>query len=89
MRGETYSKYALDHPDQLQITAVEEPEPSRREKSQKLHNIHDSMAVDTWEKLCERPKMADFAIVSTQVQMHYAPAMQLIEKGYNMHFQCH
>ncbi len=84
MRGSTYARFAVDNPELLEIKAVAEPEISRREKAQKLHNIPDSLAVDTWEKLCELPKMADFAIISTQDNMHYAPALQLIEKGYNL-----
>ncbi len=84
MRGETYAKYAVDNPEQLEIKAVAEPEESRRKKAQTLHAIPDSMAFETWEQLCEQPKLADFAIIGTQDRMHHTPALKLIEKGYNL-----
>lgn len=84
MRGETYAKFSTDNPDLLEIKAVAEPEKSRREKAQKLHNIPDEMCFNSWEDVRDLPKLADFAIISTQDRMHHAPALEMIEKGYNL-----
>ena len=81
-RGSTYARYAMEHPEELDIVGVAEPNPIRRETAQKRHNIPENRLYLTWEDLAAQPKMADFAIVSTQDNMHYAPALALIDKGY-------
>ena len=83
-RGSTYSQYALTHPEELEIVAVAEPNPVRQETAKSRHNIPDTRVYATWEALAAQPKMADFAIIGTQDNMHYAPAMALIEKGYHL-----
>ena len=84
MRGEAYAKYAVTHADELEIKAVAEPELSRRKKAQDAYHIPDELAFESWERLCDLPKMADFAIVATQDKMHRDPALKLIEKGYHL-----
>ena len=83
-RGSTYARYAMEHPEELDIVGVAEPNPIRRETAQKRHNIPEDRLYVTWEDLAAQPKMADFAIVSTQDNMHYAPALALIDKGYHL-----
>ncbi len=83
-RGSIYSRYATIHPEALQIVGVADTSSVRRETAQKRHDIPEENIFDAWEKLAAQPKMADFAIVATQDNMHYAPAMALIEKGYNL-----
>ncbi|MBR2340705.1 MAG: Gfo/Idh/MocA family oxidoreductase [Clostridia bacterium] len=84
MRGQSYSSYAIDNPEKLEIVAVAEPEKSRRLYAQRRHNLSEDMLFDDWEKLAELPKMADFAIISTQDKMHLEPALACIEKGYDL-----
>lgn len=84
MRGSTYAKYAVKNPDQLEIVAVAEPVENKRKNAQKLHNIADDKAFTDWKQVAEQPKMADFAIIAMQDNMHYEPALKCIEKGYNL-----
>jgi hypothetical protein len=37
-RGYAYGTYSVDHPDELEIVGVAEPNPVRRETAQKRHN---------------------------------------------------
>ena len=83
-RGAIYASYAMDHPDELDIVAVADPNPVRRETAQSRHNIPTDRLYATWEELAAQPKMADFAIIATQDNMHHGPALALIEKGYNL-----
>lgn len=83
-RGYAYSTYAVDHPDELAIVGVAEPNPVRRETAQKRHGIPADGLYASWENLAAQPKMADFAIIGTQDNMHYAPALALIDKGYHL-----
>lgn len=84
MRGNTYSQYAADHPDQIEIVAVAEPREVRKQEARKLLGISDENIYDDWKQLAQLPKMADFAIITMQDDMHYEPALEFIEKGYNL-----
>jgi predicted dehydrogenase len=83
-RGVCYTRYALDHPEELEIVAVAEALQARRDTAKKRFNLSDENIYTSWEDLAAQPKMADFAIISTQDNMHYAPALAMIEKGYNL-----
>lgn len=83
-RGATYARYAMEHPEELEILAVADPNPVRRETAAQRHGIPADKLYTTWEELAAQPKMADFAIVATQDNMHHGPALALIEKGYHL-----
>jgi len=83
-RGAVYARYAMSHPEELEIVGVAEPNPIRRETAKQRHNIPEDRLYTTWEDLAAQPKMADFAIIGTQDNMHYAPALALIDKGYHL-----
>ena len=84
MRGGIYAHYAIDHPDQIEIVAIADPNDSRRENAKKLHNLSDDALFTDWKQITDLPKMADFAIIGTQDNMHLEPALAAIEKGYNL-----
>ena len=84
MRGETYAKYAITHPEQLVIKAIADPNPVRQEKARRQYGLTDDAIYNDWRDLCDQPKLADIAIVGTQDQMHTEPALALIDKGYHL-----
>ena len=84
MRGRGYSSYAVDHPDRLEIVSVAEPVESKREYAKTRHNLPDDKLFTSWTEITALPKMADFAIISTQDKMHLEPALKCIELGYNI-----
>ena len=84
MRSQAYSQYAVDETDKLKIVAVAEKEETRRNYAKQRHNLPDDMLFDDWRKITRIPKMADFAIIGTQDNMHLEPALECIEKGYNL-----
>lgn len=83
-RGNAYARYAQNHPEELQIVAVAEPNPSRLASAAQWHNIPAEKQYATWQEFAAQPKMADFVILATQDSMHYEPALALIEKGYHL-----
>ncbi len=83
-RGAIYAQYAVDHPDEFQVVAIADPVAGKRETARRRHNLTDSCLYENWQDLAAQPKMADFAILATQDQMHYEPALALIEKGYHL-----
>ena len=83
-RGTIYCHHALQHPDQLQIIGVAEPDATRRKDFQQAHGIADENCFDTWENVFTKEKWADVAIICTQDDMHYAPGMAAIDRGYDI-----
>ena len=83
-RANAYCSYATAHPEELEIVAVADPNPARLRLAKQNHHLADEKLYTTWEDLAAQPKMADFAIIGTQDNLHYAPAMALIEQGYNL-----
>ena len=83
-RGEIYAGYALRHPEELKVVAAAEPRPDRLAKLADAHGIPPENRFASWEELLERPKMADVAFVCTLDDMHTAPALKALEKGYHI-----
>ena len=83
-RGSIYASYATQYPEDLEIVGVADANPVRRETAKQRHNIPDDRLFSDWEALASQPRMADFAIIATQDNMHYEPALAMIEKGYNL-----
>jgi len=83
-RGNTYSNYCKDNPNQFQIVGVAEPHTIRRETFCKEHNITQENCLHTWEHVFDRPKWADAVLICTQDNMHYGPAMAAIAQGYHI-----
>lgn len=79
-----YGQYALEHPQELQMVAVAEPDPQRRREFQALHHIPDERCFAEYEALFRQPRLADAAFICTQDGMHYDPAYLAKQKGYHI-----
>lgn len=83
-RGNAYASYALDHPQELEIVGVADSNPIRTNTAAEKFHVPAENIFQTWQDLLAQPKMADFAILSTQDNMHFEPALALIDKGYDL-----
>ncbi len=83
-RATAYSRYALSAPDKMEIVGVAEPVKARRESMRDQFHVPEENCFSDWSEILARPKMADAAIISTQDQMHYEPAMKAIALGYHL-----
>ncbi len=83
-RGRVYSRYATNTPDQMKVISIAEPAKIRQEIFKTQHNLQDEFIFDTWEQVFERPKFADFVVITTWDRLHYAPAMKALEMGYHV-----
>ena len=83
-RGSTSAYFAVTHPEELEIAAIAEPNENHIEVAKKRHHLKDEQIYRDWEDLAAQPKLADIAIIATQDNMHYGPAMALIQKGYHL-----
>ena len=83
-RGSKYANYACEHPEELEIVAVADPLENRCVTAMEKHGLTEEQIYSDWKQLAELPKIADFAIIATQDNMHYEPALAMIEKGYHL-----
>lgn len=81
-RGWTYSLFAKEHPDRLQITGVAEPKEFNRQRMVETHAIPAANVTSDWRELASRPRMADAVIIATQDAMHVEPALAFAKLGY-------
>ncbi len=79
-----YGPYALEHPDELKFVAVAEPNPVRRERFAKAHNIPPERQFVSWEDLIAQGQIADVLFNMTMDQEHYASTIAALEAGYDV-----
>ncbi len=82
--ADAYARYALTHPDEIQIFAVAEPNSERRARFSALHNIPVERQFYGWEEALAVGKIADAVINATQDHLHHDSAMGAISVGYPM-----
>ncbi len=83
-RGRRYAQYSLNHPDEMEIAAIAEPVDAKVQYMKDLHKLQDNQIYSDWREIAEKPRFADFVVISTQDAMHCEPALAFIDKGYNI-----
>ena len=83
-RGTTYANLGAASCPEMEIVAVADPDPVRRNYIRDKFNLPQEACFEYGEDLLKLPKMADAAIIATQDQLHYHLAMQAIEQGYHL-----
>lgn len=68
----------------LEVTAVAEPQKSRREEVALNHNIPPTRQFKSWEDLLFEDRLADAVIIATGDKMHFNPLIRALEKGYKV-----
>lgn len=71
-------------PEKYSIVGVAEPLPERKQVFRGQFGVSEENIVDDWKQLLARPKFADVAVIGTQDNMHYEPALKAIELGYDI-----
>jgi len=83
-RSLLYASYALEHPEELKIVGVVEPDAIRRNETCKKFSIAEENAFESVDELLERPVMADAVINGTMDALHVPLTIPLLKKGYNV-----
>lgn len=83
-RGTTYAKLGAENCPEFELVGVADPDPVRRNYIKEKFNLPEECCFTTWEDILAMPKWADAAIIATQDQLHFAPAMKAIELGYEL-----
>ena len=79
-----YAPYAFSHPSEVRFVAVAEPDPGRRKRFADEHDIDESYCFENWPDLLQCGQIASGAVITTQDQMHVAPAVEAMKAGYNV-----
>ncbi|MBQ8606395.1 MAG: Gfo/Idh/MocA family oxidoreductase, partial [Clostridia bacterium] len=83
-RGTSYSRHMKNLSEKFDIVGVAEPIETRRNNIKDMFGIPEENCYLDYKDILSKPKMADIAIIATQDNMHTAPALMAIEKGYNL-----
>jgi len=82
--ADVYGAYALRNPEQIRFVAVAEPNPERRQRFAKQHEITPDSQFESWEQLVELPQFGQAAFICTQDQLHTAPTLAALHAGYDV-----
>ncbi|OHD55862.1 MAG: oxidoreductase [Spirochaetes bacterium GWF1_41_5] len=83
-RSMVYAKYALEHPEELTIAGVADPDEKRRKKAAEIFSIPQEYCYHSAEELARIPKFADFIINGTMDNQHVPTSIPLLKVGYDM-----
>ncbi|MHA2055678.1 MAG: Gfo/Idh/MocA family protein, partial [Candidatus Hodarchaeales archaeon] len=81
---DVYGQYALLNPDEITFVGVAEPNDIRRADFAEKHEIPESNCFTSWEELLNTSKIAEVAFITTQDQLHTAPALKALDLGYKV-----
>ena len=83
-RGSIYASYATKRPNELEITAVVDPDSFRLDLAKEIFGEEKTKYFSDLETLLQCEKLADCAILTTMDELHYDQAKALLEKGYHL-----
>lgn len=79
-----YGSYGVKYPERIDFIGIAEPNHAKCRIFQEEHDISEELAFETWEDLLARGKIADVAFVCMGDRLHYEPAMQAMDLGYDL-----
>ena len=83
-RAIIYADYSLDHPDELKIVGIAEPDESRVADAVKKYGIPKENCFKNSDELAQHEKFADVIINGTMDMDHVKTSIPLLKKGYDM-----
>ncbi|MGI2297229.1 Gfo/Idh/MocA family protein [Paenibacillus sp. GXUN7292] len=83
-RSLVYASYADEHPEELQIVAVVDPDAERRQLVADKYQLAAEMSFESVDELVAGPQIADVAINGTMDNVHVATSLPLLAAGYHI-----
>lgn len=83
-RGQVYGAFALNHPQELVVSAVAEPLADRRQRMAVQHDLPDSRCFEDWESLIQAGPLAKTLINCTMDRMHMDSTLAALDAGYDV-----
>lgn len=82
--ADTYANYILEHQSDIRLVAVCDPNIERQTRVKKQHKLEQEQCFNSWEELLDQPQLGDVAMICTQDNLHFEPAVKLMEQGYHL-----
>jgi len=79
-----YVPLLLEHPELGSIVGVAERNPERRAAFSQRFGLAEDMCFEDARDLLEKSRMADFALIATPDSQHVEPALEALERGYDV-----
>ena len=83
-RAMLYASYSQEHPENLKIVGVADPDPVRRKQAADAFHFSEEMCFESAAELAEKPKLADAIINGTMDTQHVETTVPLLYKGYDV-----
>lgn len=83
-RGTAYASKQLKFPDEMEVTAMADPRPSRLEAANKYLHLPKERLFASGEEMLKQPKMADIMIIASQDAQHRDHAIAAMKQGYDL-----
>ena len=83
-RGIGYSKYGIEHPEEMKVIAVVDPNKIHRDVFAEEHNIPENMRFEYVEDFIKANIKCDLVINATIDNLHYQITKPLLLAGYNV-----
>ena len=84
-RGCNYARLAKENcPEKLSVVAIADPDLTRAREIIEAYGIPEDKIFDDWRKVLALPKLADAAIIATQDNGHFEPAVAALKAGYDL-----
>jgi len=85
LRGsDVYGRYALDHPAEVRVVAVAEPDLTRRQRFVARHRLAPERAFGDWQDLLSAGRLADALVIATPDRLHVAPTLGGLKLDYDV-----
>lgn len=80
----SYGQYALDHPDEVRIVAVAEPDEAKRARFAQLHKLPPDRCFAHWDELVVAEQMAPALICALPDREHAQATAEALYAGYDV-----
>ena len=82
--ADVYGDFIRRHPEDIQIVAVAEPDPQRRNCCADIHHIPTEHQFESWAHALAGEKIADAVINATPDKVHHDSAIAALQAGYDL-----
>ncbi|WP_028550688.1 Gfo/Idh/MocA family protein [Paenibacillus sp. UNC451MF] len=83
-RSLIYASYAKQHPEEMKIVGVVDPDAERRALTRERFEFSEECCFSDIEEFVSKPKMADAVINGTMDHLHVSTSIPLLKAGYDM-----
>ena len=81
---ETYARCLEKYPERVELVAVADIRPDRVAAAAERYHIAPDMCYGSVESMLQADRLADVLFICTPDDLHYAPAIAALEKGYHL-----